>query len=316
MHAMILAGGLSHERDVSIRSGRRVHDALKGALDQVSLQDVDTELIPSLRFGGVDVVWPLLHGASGEDGSLQALLELAGVPYVGTTSKSARVAWNKAVAKAVLGRSGIDTPDYVTLPQSLFREVGAEQVLDLIVARFELPVVVKPARGGSALGISIVHKREDLARAMVHCFAYGDVALVEKAVEGVELAMSVLGSGDDARALPGVEVVVEGDFDYDARYNPGRTQYFAPARLTESQAATAAETALRVHRTMDLRDLSRVDMILDADGRAQVIDINVAPGMTETSLLPQAAEAAGLDLSAVYRDLVETAAARGPVTAF
>ncbi|MDN4477816.1 D-alanine--D-alanine ligase [Demequina sp. SYSU T00039] len=315
MHAMILAGGLSHERDVSIRSGRRVHDALRGSLDRVSLQDVDTELIPSLRFGGVDVVWPLLHGASGEDGSLQALLELVGVPYVGTTSKSARVAWNKAVAKAVLGRSGISTPDYVTLPQSLFREVGAEHVLDLIVARFELPVVVKPARGGSALGISVVHKREDLARAMVHCFAYGDTALVERAVEGIEVAMSVLGTGDDARALPGVEVVVDGEYDYDARYNPGRCEYFAPARLTDEQSRIASETALLVHRTMDLRDVSRVDMILDSEGRAQVIDINVAPGMTETSLLPQAAEAAGLDLPTVYRELVETAAARGPVTA-
>ena len=315
MHAMILAGGLSHERDVSIRSGRRVHDALKGHLERVSLQDVDTELIPSLRFGGVDVVWPLLHGASGEDGSLQALLELVGVPYVGTTSRSARVAWNKAVAKAVLGRSGIATPDYVTLPQSLFREVGAEHVLDLIVSRFGLPVVVKPVRGGSALGVSIVHRREDLARAMVHCFAYGDVALIERAVDGVEVAMSVLGTGDDARALPAVEVAVDGEYDYDARYNPGRVEYFAPARLTAAQAETAAATALEVHRTMDLRDVSRIDMFLDSAGVAQVIDINVAPGMTETSLLPQAAEAAGLNLAEVYLELVETAAARGPVSA-
>lgn len=312
MHAMILAGGLSHERDVSIRSGRRVHDYLRGSFDKVSLQDVDTELIPSLRYGGIDVVWPLLHGASGEDGSLQALLELAGVPYVGTTSKACRVAWNKAVAKAVLIREGIPTPDYVTLPQSLFREVGADQVLDLIVSRFDLPVVVKPARGGSALGISVVHRREDLARAMVHCFAYGDIALVERAVEGTELALSVLGTGEDSHVLPAVEVVVDGQYDYDARYNPGRVEYFAPARLTAEQADAAAQVALNVHRTMELRDLSRIDMILDADGRPQVIDINVAPGLTETSLLPQAAAAAGLDLAKVYRELVKTAAERGP----
>jgi D-alanine-D-alanine ligase len=313
MHVLILAGGLSHERDVSIRSGRRVQEALKGRFDQVSLLDVDTELIPTLRAGDVDVVWPLLHGASGEDGSLQALLELLGVPFVGTGSRAARVAWNKAVAKAVMMREGISTPEYVTLPQSLFREVGAEQVLDAIVARFSLPLVVKPVRGGSALGVSIVRDRADLARAMVHCFAYGDVALIEKHVEGVELAVSVLGTGDDARVLPAVEVAVEGAYDYDARYNAGRVEYFAPARLTDDQAAVVAAAALTVHRTMDLRDLSRVDLILDRDGAAQVLDINIAPGMTETSLLPQAAEAAGLDLGSTYSALVADAHSRGVV---
>ncbi|SEJ57837.1 D-alanine--D-alanine ligase family protein [Demequina mangrovi] len=311
MHALILAGGLSHERDVSIRSGRRVMEALRTTVDKVTMVDVDTELIPTLRHGDIDVVWPLVHGATGEDGSLQALLELVGVPFVGTASPSARVAWNKAVSKAVMARSGISTPDHVTLPQSLFREVGAEQVLDTVVARFGLPVVVKPVRGGSALGVSIVHDRGDLARAMVHCFAYGDTALVEKHIPGTEVAMSVLGTGDDARVLPAVETVTDGAYDYDARYNPGRVEYFAPARLTESQAAEAATTALAVHRSMDLRDLSRIDLILDETGVAQVIDINITPGMTETSLFPQAAEAAGLDLGRVYREVVDTAAARG-----
>ena len=313
MHVLILAGGLSHERDVSIRSGRRVQEALKGRFDQVSLLDVDTELIPTLRAGDVDVVWPLLHGASGEDGSLQALLELLGVTFVGTGSRAARVAWNKAVAKAVMMREGISTPEYVTLPQSLFREVGAEQVLDAIVARYSLPLVVKPVRGGSALGVSIVRDRADLARAMVHCFAYGDVALIERHVEGIELAVSVLGTGDDARVLPAVEVAVEGAYDYDARYNAGRVEYFAPARLTAEQAEVVSAAALTVHRTMDLRDLSRVDLILDGDGAAQVLDINIAPGMTETSLLPQAAEAAGLDLGSAYSALVADAHGRGIV---
>ncbi|WP_062381132.1 D-alanine--D-alanine ligase family protein [Demequina pelophila] len=311
MHALILAGGLSHERDVSIRSGRRVHEFLRGRFDKVSLLDVDSELVPTLRFGDVDVVWPLLHGASGEDGSLQALLELVGVPFVGTGSKEARVAWNKAVAKAVLLREGIATPDYVTLPQSLFREVGAEHILDLIVDRFSLPVVVKPVRGGSALGVSVVQSREDLASAMVHCFAYGDTALIEKAVIGTEVAMSVLGTGDAARVLPAVEMVTDnGDYDFDARYNPGRVEYFAPARLSDAAREAAERTALQVHRVMGLRDLSRVDIILDGEGVPQVIDINIVPGMTETSLFPQAAEAAGLDLAAVYGELVDEAFAR------
>lgn len=311
MHAMILAGGLSHERDVSIRSGRRVQEALRPHVDKISIHDVDHQLIPDVRDSGVDVVWPLLHGASGEDGSLQALLEILGVPFVGTSSKAARVAWNKAVAKAVMSRHGIHTPDYVTLPQSLFREVGAEQMLDAIVARFDLPLVVKPARGGSALGVSIVRTREELAKAMVHSYAYGDMALIEHAVQGTEVAVSVVGSGDEARTLPGVEVVYDGSYDYDARYNPGRVEYYAPARLDPTEAATVSEAALTAHRAMDLRDFSRVDIILDGDGRAQVIDINVTPGMTETSLFPQAAEAAGLDLGELYKDILETAFHRG-----
>lgn len=311
MHAMILAGGLSHERDVSIRSGRRVQEALRPHVDEISIHDVDHALIPDLRDSGVDIVWPLLHGASGEDGSLQALLEVLGVPFVGTSSKAARVAWNKAVAKAVMSRHGLHTPDYVTLPQSLFREVGAEQMLDAIVARFDLPLVVKPARGGSALGVSIVRTRDELAKAMVHSYAYGDMALIEHAVQGTEVAVSIVGTGEHAHALPGVEVVYDGSYDYDARYNPGRVEYYAPARLDAAQADAVSEAALTAHRVMDLRDLSRVDIILDEEGRAQVIDINITPGMTETSLFPQAAEAAGLDLGELYRDMLETALRRG-----
>ena len=304
MDVLILAGGLSHERDVSVRSGRRVAEELRDRGVKVSVRDVDTGLLPALREHPDAVVWPLLHGASGEDGSLQALLELAGARYVGTRSKEARVAWVKPVAKAVYARDDIATPDFVTLPQSLFREVGADQVLDAIVDRFGLPLVVKPARGGSALGVSLVKERDQLARAMVHCFAYGDNAMIERAIEGTEVAVSVIGTGDEAHALAPVEIECEGPYDYDARYNAGRVRYFTPARLDDAAIDTVTQTAVTVHRRMGLRDLSRVDMILDAEGRAQVIDINIAPGLTETSLLPQAAVGSGQDLDALYERIV------------
>lgn len=308
MDVMILAGGLSHERDVSVRSGRRVKDALESVGVRVSLHDVDTSLIPALKElpeGGV--VWPLLHGASGEDGSLQALLELLGVPFVGTGSHAARVAWVKPVAKTVFQREGVATPSYVTFPQSLFREVGAAHILGALGEHFEFPVAVKPARGGSALGVSIVKDSASLPQALVQCFAYGDMALVEEAIEGIEVAVSVVGTGDDAYVLPAVEIVADGPYDYDARYNPGRVEYFAPARLSEAQVAAVEAAALAVHRSMDLADLSRIDMILDSAGVAQVLDINVAPGMTETSLFPQAVEAAGVSLGALYRDVCQAA---------
>lgn len=310
MDVLILAGGLSHERDVSIRSGRRVKDALESRGVKVSIADVDTSLIPTLRALGDDaVVWPLLHGASGEDGSLQALLELVDVPFVGTGSREARVAWSKPVAKAVFARGAVATPDYVTLPQSLFREAGADQVLAALLDKFPLPLVVKPARGGSALGVSLVTDPGQLAHAMVQCFAYGDMALIERAVTGTEVAVSVIGSGDGARVLPAVEIVCDGPYDYDARYNPGRVEYFAPARLDAAGAAAVEDAALAVHRTMGLVDLSRIDMILDS-GVANVIDINIAPGMTETSLLPQAVEASGADLGVLYESICAEALAR------
>jgi D-alanine-D-alanine ligase len=310
MDVMILAGGLSHERDVSLRSGRRVQEALRALGDTVTVHDVDPSLIPSLREEKPQVVWPIVHGASGEDGSLQGLLELLGLPFVGTAAKEARVAWVKSVAKAVLGRVGITTPDFVTLPQSLFLEVGAEQVMDVLATNFGLPVVVKPARGGSALGVSLVTERGQLPQALVHCFAYGDMALIERAVTGTEVAVSVIGTGDSARALPAVEIVCEGAYDYDARYNPGRVEYFAPARLDEVVAKAVEDAALATHREMGLRDLSRIDIIVAADGTPNVIDINVAPGLTEVSLFPQAVAAAGLELGELYREIIIAAAER------
>jgi D-alanine-D-alanine ligase len=304
MDVLILAGGLSHERDVSIRSGRRVAEALRSIGVKADVRDVDSDLIPALRSLDSTVVWPLLHGASGEDGSLQDVLEMCRTPYVGTDPRAARVAWSKPVAKAIVHRSGVATPDYVTLPHSLFRDLGADYVLDAVVDRLGLPLVIKPARGGSALGVTTVTTREDLPRAMVECFAYGDVALIEKAVTGVEVAVSVIGDGDKAYALPAVEIVTEGNYDYDARYNAGRAEYFAPARLDAAHTASVAEAALKVHRILGLRHLSRTDMILDAAGVPQFLDVNVAPGMTETSLFPQAIEAAGRELGDVYKEIV------------
>ncbi|QAY69524.1 D-alanine--D-alanine ligase family protein [Xylanimonas protaetiae] len=305
---VVLAGGLSHERDVSLRSGRRVAEALRAAGVDVSVHDVDARLLRDLDESRPDVVWPLLHGAGGEDGSLRDVLELAGVPYVGTGPRASRLAWDKPIAKERLLTAGLSTPDWLTLPQELFRDLGAHGVLSIVAERFGLPVVVKPTRGGSALGVTRVTSEDALARAMVDCFAYGGSALIERAVDGIELAVSVIDGPDGPVALPAVEISVDGAYDFDARYNPGRVEYFAPARLTKAQAEQVAEVAVAAHRALDLRHLSRTDLILQADGTAQVLEVNVAPGMTETSLLPQAAVAAGHDLGALYRRVVELVA--------
>ncbi len=305
----IVAGGLAHERDVSIRSGRRVAQTLRDEGMDVQVWDLDSHLIGRIAEWVPDVVWPLVHGADGEDGSLQDLFGLLGVPFVGADGHQARLASHKPTAKALMRAVGLATPPWVTLRQSLFRQVGAKGVLEAIVATIGLPVVVKPADGGSALGVSVVRDAAKLPEAMVNCFAYSDEALIEAHVTGTEIAASVVQLDGETRVLPLVEIETEGLYDYDARYNAGRSEYFVPARLPEAHAEAVRAAVTKVHETFALGDLSRVDVLVSPDGVVWIIDINVAPGMTETSLFPQAAASEG---GRIYVDIVERAAARGP----
>lgn len=305
LEVLVLAGGISHERDVSIRSGRRVAEALRDLGMGIHVRDVDAELLSALEQTRPDVVWPILHGATGEDGSIRDLLDVLGVPYVGTGAAGSRVAWSKPIAKATVAAAGVATPASVALPQELFRELGAKAVLRSVLDRLPLPLVVKPATGGSALGVTWVTEENQLPHAMVTCFAYGDTALIEQAVTGTELGVSVVDLGDGPLALPPVEVsTVDGPYDYDARYNPGRSEYFVPARLGERAAAAAARTAVTAHRALGLRHLSRTDLVVDDAGTPWFLEVNTAPGMTETSLFPLAAEATGQPPEELYASIV------------
>jgi D-alanine-D-alanine ligase len=309
--AVVLAGGLSFEREVSLRSGRRVCDALRSAGIEASVHDADAALLATLEEAGPDAAFIALHGGPGEDGSIRGVLDLAGVPYAGSTPHACRIAFDKPVAKGLLRAAGVATPEAVTLPHSTFRELGAHAVLDRLLARLPLPLIVKPSSGGSALGATVVRDEAALASAMVHCFSYGDTALVERFVEGTELAVSVLDLDGTPTVLPAVEIVPKGGvFDYAARYTAGQTDYYTPARLPERALAAAGAAALAAHRVLGLRDLSRTDLVVDADGTPWFLEVNVAPGMTETSMLPMSVAAAGLDLGAVCRDLLTAAAGR------
>jgi D-alanine-D-alanine ligase len=305
-HIVVLAGGLSYEREVSLRSGRRVADALRGAGVEAILRDADSALLDLLAADPPDAVFPVLHGAAGEDGAIRDVLELIGVPYVGSPPDACRLAWDKPTAKAAVRAAGVRTPASVALPKEVFHDLGAARVLDLVVARLGLPLFVKPARGGSALGASAVQDAAELSAAMVGCFAYGDIALIERYVGGTEIAVGVIELAEaGATALPAVEIVPAGDrYDYTARYDAGDTEFFAPARLSPAVAEAAAGAALTAHHALGLRDLSRTDLIVDANGEIHFLEVNVAPGMTETSLLPIAFKAAGLDLGTTCRDLL------------
>ena len=307
----ILAGGLTHEREVSLHSGRRMAGVLREAGIHVKVLDVDAALLQHLRAMSPDIVWPLVHGASGEDGSLQDLLELIGIPYVGTRPAGCRMSSDKAIASALVARAGISVPKSMTIPQTLFREVGVTPVLELISAQFNFPLVVKPSQGGSALGVTIVDEASQLPGAMVDCYAYGEQARIEEYVAGREVAVSVVDISGEPKALPPVEINIDGPYDYDARYNPGRAEYFVPARLNDDELAAVKEVAERAHAILGLRHLSRTDVIVQDDGTVMLLDINVAPGTTETSLFPQAAaaEAAarGIDADKIYIEILEAA---------
>jgi D-alanine-D-alanine ligase len=308
---VVLAGGLSHERDVSLRSGSRVVDALVDAGLDATLRDADAGLVAALAADPAATVFPVLHGASGEDGAIRAVLELLGTHYVGSRPDACRLAFDKAIAKSVVARAGLRTPESLALASATFRDLGAPALLDALVDRLGLPLVVKPNSGGSALGTSVVQDRDELPAAMVGAYAYADVVLVEQFVTGTEVAVSVIDTGTGATALPPVEIAPDGGiYDYAARYTAGRTEFFAPARLEPETAEVVAETAVAAHRALGLRDLSRTDLIVDAAGVPWFLEVNVSPGMTETSLTPQAVRAGGLDLGQVCADLVQAAAGR------
>lgn len=311
MHIAVLAGGLSAEREVSLRSGRRVAEALRDAGAEVTELDADEGLISRLQQLQPDAVVPLLHGAAGEDGSLADVLASLDFSVVGAHAGAARMAFDKPVAKELAARHGIATPAAIALPHSMFRELGAAALMDVVARHLGLPMIVKPARGGSALGMSLVSEPTAFAGAMVGAFAYGDVALMEQQVVGTEIAVSVLDTGDGPQALPIVEIVApNGVYDYAARYTAGTTEFFVPARIDANATARAIDAALTMHTVLGLSDWSRIDFIVDGTGMPWFLEANVAPGMTETSLFPQSLHAAGRDLGATVLALATHAVNR------
>ena len=310
-HVLVLAGGLSPEREVSLRSGARLRDALREAGVDADTADADAGLIPAITADPPSAVFPAIHGASGEDGSIQEVLTLLGVPYVGAPPHACRLAFDKPVAKAIARSAGLTTPPSVTLPREIFHDLGATAVLDRITATLGLPLFVKPARGGSALGCTRVIRADDLPSAMISCFGYGDTALIEQYMPGTEVAVGVIDLGNGPEPLPAVEIrPLTGSYDYAARYTPGETEFHVPARLSPAEAIAAARAAVAAHCALGLRDLSRADFIVSG-GQVFFLEVNVAPGLTETSTLPMALEAAGHSLGIVCRDLLSQAAARG-----
>jgi D-alanine-D-alanine ligase len=304
----VLKGGSSLERQVSLKSGGRVEDALERLGHEVVPVDVGADLISRLRSEAPDVAFVAMHGRDGEDGTVQELLEILGIPYTGSGVLACLRTIDKVLTKHLLLEAGLPTPEFFSFNETAFERLGAGQTLHAIEERLSFPIVVKPARGGSALGIKFASAASDVPGALVSAFSYDDRVLLERYVAGRDLAVSVV----DGAALPVVEAVpVEEDFyDFEARYEIGRTQFVCPAALPSDVTARAQEIALEAYRLLGMYGFGRVDLMLEEEsGELYVLEANAIPGLTETSLLPQAADAGGLGFDSVVARVLELALA-------
>jgi D-alanine-D-alanine ligase len=303
MKVAVLKGGRGLERQVSLRSGARVEDALASLGHDVLPVDVGAGLVATLKAARPEVAFVALHGVGGEDGTVQEILEILGIPHTGPGIAACRRSIDKVAAKHALRAAGVATPDWVAFNSTAFRELGAGDALGEIEDRLGFPLVIKPAAGGSSLGVRFAAGAAEVPEALVAAFSYDDRVLLERHVEGRELAVSLLAG----IALPAVEARPreEDRFNYEARYEIGRTEYVCPADLGPAEGLVL-DAALRTWDVLGFEGFGRVDLILGADG-PEVLEANAIPGLTDTSLLPMAAEAAGLDFERLCERLLELA---------
>jgi D-alanine-D-alanine ligase len=311
----VLAGGSSFERQVSLRSGARVEDALERLGHEVIAIDAGQDLIHRLRDERPDAAFVAMHGRDGEDGTIQELLEILGLPYTGSGVPACVRAMDKVLTKHLLDEHDVPTPEFFAFNQTAFRELGAADALPAIEERLAFPIVVKPSSQGSALGIKFARTAADVPAALVAAFSYDATVLLERHIDGRDLAVSVLDGPDGPEALPVVEAVPtggeDGDFyDFQARYEIGRTEFICPAELPAEITERAQELALQTYELLGCFGFGRVDLMLDAAGELYVLEANPIPGLTETSLLPQAAEEAGIGFDQLVDRILQSAFAR------
>ena len=311
----VLKGGRSLERQVSLKSGARVEQALTHLGHEVVSIDVGADLVERLLSERPAVAFIALHGRDGEDGTVQELLEVMGIPYTGSGVSACIRASDKVLAKHAMRDAGIPTPDFYAFNETAFRELGAAAALPAIEERLQFPIVVKPACQGSALGIKFAATPSDVPTALVAAFSYDRKVLLERHVSGRDLAVSILDDEDgSARALPIVEAVPneENFYDFESRYVIGRTTFLCPAKLPDPIAERAAALALEVYGLIGCSGFARVDIMLEEGANdLYVLELNTIPGLTETSLLPQAADAEGIGFDELVERILERAGEGG-----
>ena len=307
MKLAVLRGGKSAERDVSLRSGAQVAKALRGRAHDVTEVDLDPSTWDALRDGGFECVFNALHGRLGEDGTVQGMLELLGLPYTGSGVLASALCMDKSRAGKVMAAAGLHVPEFEELE---INEGVAAEVVERLVARFGLPVVVKPAREGSTIGLTIAKDEDAVASGLVLAGRYDRRVLVQRFAVGTEITVGVLAT-PELQVLPTLEIVSENPvYDYDAKYTAGMSHHIIPARISEASRTAATEAAARAFTELGCSGMARVDIIVANDGAPWVLEVNTVPGLTELSLLPDAARAAGISFDELCQRLVDHAVDR------
>lgn len=297
----VLMGGRSAERDVSLRTGEAIDQALRTKGYQSVKINVDLDLVEKIKEEKIELAFLALHGKYGEDGTIQGLLEMLDIPYTGSGVLASAMVMDKIVTKKILLLAGLKTPHFMLVDKEDLTSLEIPSIMVKVSKEIGYPVVVKAPTQGSSIGLSIVKKEQDLVAALELSFQYDGVALIEQFVEGVEVTASVLGNSDPI-ALPLIEIrSATGVYDYEAKYTAGMSEHIIPPRITEEQQIDIKNSAVSAFKALGCRGLARVDYIIDRQGIPYILELNTMPGMTATSLFPDAASAAGIQ----FPDLVE-----------
>jgi len=285
----VLMGGMSLEREISLKTGTAICNALKENGYNIVSIDVGRDIGRRIDAEDIDVAFIALHGKYGEDGTIQGMLEMMGIPYTGSGVLGSAISMNKVISKELFERHKIPTPSYEVINKGDYKNDYA--------VKLNLPLVIKPANGGSTIGVNVIDNTVRLASAIQNAFRYDDCILIEKFIDGILLTVGVL----EDMTLPVIEVSPKkGFYDYESKYTPGMTEYFVPARIDKKKIAECQELALKCHKVLRCRGITRTDMIMDKSHNLFVLEVNTIPGMTATSLIPMAAKAAGIE----FKDLI------------
>jgi D-alanine-D-alanine ligase len=300
----VVCGGPSAEAEISRVSGRGVANALRNTYSNVVLLELDTNIGRALRDAGVDIVFPVLHGPPGEDGTFQGFLETIGLPYVGSGVHASACAMDKILAKHLFRDAGLP----VARDTIIQRHVGVSLAAKQIWTTFDSQVVVKPSRQGSALGVRFPQELSELETALEEAFSYDERVLVEERVQGKEITVGIL-ERNGIEAFPVLEVRTPSGswYDFEHRYTPGLSEHIIPAPLPAAQYDRTQGLAKQAHATLGCRDFSRVDFVVPENKEPVILEVNTLPGMTPTSLYPDAARAGGLSFDALVAFLIERA---------
>ncbi|KUK81880.1 MAG: D-alanine--D-alanine ligase [Pelotomaculum thermopropionicum] len=303
----VLLGGRSAEREVSLRTGEAVYQALKIKGYPAVKIDVDMDIVEKIKESGIELAFLALHGKYGEDGTIQGMLEMLDIAYTGSSVLASALAIDKIATKKMLLFTGLPTPKYMQVERKEAEIKGLETVAAQIYDEIDLPLVVKAPTQGSTIGMSFIHKKEDLVPAMELAYQHDPVALVEQFIEGIEVTASVLGN-EQPVALPLIEIIsATGIYDYEAKYTAGMSEHIIPPRISEELQNTVKNLAVRTFKALGCRDLARVDFIIDHLGNPYILEVNTIPGMTATSLFPDAARAAGIEFPDLVDQIVKLA---------